>query len=373
MKILKFLRLMTFGVIALFTMAACSDDDDNGGDSSSGSGAAAKGVIDFDGERLYAINDCNVEYDAQGRVARITQDDNELEINYAKGTIIIHDETEEATIATIKFNNDGYITEIVASWDEIYDTPSFDGGSISYPEEREKGTSTATYTYSNGFLTKISIFTNETCTTTLVSEGPNGGRTEVTEVTKYQISETHTLYWNLGNLVQITNSGWETADGGNKETWGETYSINYGTQVNKYRQFPVTIVEEALYFDDPLYMMAAVGLFGKGPTTLPRSMAGNDDYGTWNTNIIFNVNSKEAISKEFNDDETYTYYYSAPKDNNGNNGNNEDEDDEDDEDANVGEAPNPPMHSQLAPNAKSAARTLGLRKMFAKPTHRHHK
>lgn len=371
MKILKFLKLMTFGVIALFTMAACSDDDDNnGGGSSSGSGAA----IDFDGERLYAINDCNVEYDAQGRVARITQDDNELEINYAKGTIIIHDETEEATITTIKFNKDGYITEIVASWDEIYDTPSSNGGSISHPEEREKGTSTATYTYSNGFLTKISILTNETCTTTLASVLPNGV-TEVieTKVTKYQISDTHTLYWNLGNLVQITNSGWESEDGGDKETWSETYSINYGTQVNKYRQFPVTIVEEALYFDDPLYMMAAVGLFGKGPTTLPRSMAGNDDYGTWNTNIFFNVNAKEAISKEFNDYETYTYYYSAPKDNNGNNGNNSNNEDEDDEDANVGEAPNPLMHSQLAPNAKSAARTFGLRKMFAKPTHRHHK
>lgn len=356
MKILKFLRLMTFGAIALFTMAACSDDDDNGGDSSSGSGAAAKGVIDFDGERLYAINDCNVEYDAQGRVARITQDDNELEINYAKGTITVDDET-----GTIKFNNDGYITEMFFSWDEIYYGSSSEDGSISHPGSREKGTSTITYTYSNGFLTKISIFTNETET----NLGTN-------KVTKYQISDTRTLYWNLGNLVQITNSGWETADGGNKETWGETYSINYGTQVNKYRQFPVTIVEEALYFDDPLYMMAAVGLFGKGPTTLPRSMAGNDDYGTWNTNIIFNVNSKEAISKEFNDDETYTYYYSAPKDNNGNNGNNEDEDDEDDEDAEVVD-PNHPMHSQLAPNAKSAARTFGLRKMFAKPTHRHHK
>lgn len=359
MKILKFLRLMTFGVIALFTMAACSDDDDNnGGDSSSGSGAAAKGVIDFDGERLYAINDCNVEYDAQGRVARITQDDHELEINYARGTITADGET-----GTIKFNNEGYITEIVSSWDDILLGPTPEDGSISHPGSREQGTSTATYTYANGFLTKISILTNETST----ESGTN-------KVTKYQISDTHTLYWNLGNLVQITNSGWESEDGGDKETWSETYSINYGTQVNKYRQIPVTIVEEALYFDDPLYMMAAVGLFGKGPMTLPQSMAGNDDYGTWSMDIFFNVNSKAAISKEIiNDYETYTYYYSAPKDNNGNNGNNEDEDDEDDEEVEVVD-PNPPMHSQLAPNAKSAARTFGLRKMFAKPvTHRHHK
>lgn len=278
---MKILKLMTLGVIALATMTACSDDDDNGGSGSS------KAVLKVNGERLVAVNRYEITYDAQGRVSEINgqYDDERLKINYSKGTIIADGES-----GSVKFTSEGYLSEASASWD------------VKDEGYRYKGSGTLKFTYTNGVLTKVVSTSTETETS------PDK------KTTKWQEQETTTLTWNAGNLMRIKTTGWES-ENGEKDTWEETYKMEYGEQTNTFRQFSMVIADYGLDFDGTLGVLAAVGLFGKGTTLLPTDLQETDDDGyNWGTSIRFMLNSNFSISQESYSYNTYNYYYSGDND-----------------------------------------------------------
>ena len=77
---------------------------------------------------------------------------------------------------------------------------------------------------------------------------------------------TMTVSWTGGNLVSFNrDSKWYDEDGQVDESESSTDIFTYGTQQNKYKQYPAIITAN----DD--YGLFNMGLFGLGPNNLPTS------------------------------------------------------------------------------------------------------
>lgn len=283
-----------FGAFALCAvmmpaLTSCSDDDDKGGD---GTG----GVLEIEGERLSYISGTygtyTLDYDSKGRVSNVSNGYGDLAINYSKGTITIaqngSDDTPEKY--KVKFNDRGYITELANSWNETY---TEDGDKYQV-----KGSGTVKFSYNgSGCLTTVSSSMSET------ERDLGTGESE-----RFSESYTTKLTWTNGNLVKAVCKGSEN-DGGDKDSYSETFDIDYSTTANVYLQNPVAITE--IVNDDTEWdVLAAAGLFGKGPKMLPNCVSETDDDGYSNTsNVSYTLNSVGSISTERIGYTTYNYNY----------------------------------------------------------------
>lgn len=274
------LAFIASGALVLPVFTACKSDEPAGGDD------ANKAVLNFDGDRLTSVDNFSIEYDNQGRVVEIDGRYDDLEIDYSKGKIEMEDEE-----GNIKFNKSGYITEISMSWDETEE-----GYGYSY---QYKGNGTAKFSYdSNGHLTSMSYNSKET-EKDLINK----------ETSTWETSSTTTLKWSNGNLTSVKMDGWEKEDG-DKESYKAEISIQYGSQVNKYQQFPLTIANFAIG-EEPVNILAAVGLFGKGTAEFPTQLIDYEDGDTYTINISFDLNSNGSIRNENGNYGTYSYGYSS--------------------------------------------------------------
>ena len=141
-----------------------------------------------------------------------------------------------ASNLSLSFNSKGYITKVKGSWSYAY-ADNY-AGSLEWNASYDK----------DGHLTEM--------TTT---------EEEKSDYYDKGISKT-TLSWIGGNLVSYNSeSKWYDEDGQVVESDSSTGIFTYGTQQNKYKQYPAIITAN----DD--YGLFNMGLFGLGPNNLPTS------------------------------------------------------------------------------------------------------
>lgn len=273
--------------LAMLTMASCDKDDDEPSDSGNGSGSGngKTAVIDFDGDVLSYVGDNDIYYDNKGRVEAIYGHyDEYLEIDYSRGTIDV--EGEEGKI---KFNGNGYISEMSTSWD-------YTEGNYRY-----NGSSKYVFSYnSSGYLTGYTFTGNET---------ERNSSSKETFTAEWNV--TVTMSWSGGNLLSTT---WKDVgkEDGERYTWNGKYNISYGSKQNKFGQIPFTVSDYAIFDNCLLNALTSVGLFGKGPKNLPTYLEEIDE-GEYDYSIDmdFILNRNGSIDTEYRDDDAYYYGYTS--------------------------------------------------------------
>ena len=255
-KLKRFFSSLMFGLMAVcaMTLSACGDDDDdNGGGSSTSS--VDNPLVNDGGLLLTSIsyqsgssNDMDtycIYYDAKLRPYKYTfgYDDyaeDVLVIDYDNGKMDMPD-YDGASNLSLSFNSKGYITKVKGSWSYSEDGDNF-SGFLEWNASYDK----------DGHLTGITMNEEE----------------KSDEYNDKGIS-TMTLSWTGGNLVSFNrDSKWYDEDGQVDESESSTDIFTYGTQQNKYKQYPAIITAN----DD--YGLFNMGLFGLGPNNLPTSYNG---------------------------------------------------------------------------------------------------
>ena len=249
----RYFSSLMFGLMAVCAMAlsACSDDDDdNGGGSSTSS---VDNPLVSDGGLLLTSISCQrgssndidtyyIYYDAKLRPYKYTAD----YTNYAYDVLIIDYDNgkmdmpdwDGASNLSLSFNSKGYITKVKGSWSYSEDGDNFSGSlewNVSYDKD--------------GHLTGMTM--NE--------------EDKSDEYNDKGISKM-TLSWTGGNLVSHNgDTKWYDEDGQVIESASSTGIFTYGTQQNKYKQYP------AILAVDDIGGLFNMGLFGLGPNNLPTS------------------------------------------------------------------------------------------------------
>ena len=143
-----------------------------------------------------------------------------------------------ASNLSLSFNSRGYITKVKGSWSYSEDGDAY-SGSLEWNASYDK----------DGHLTGMTM--NE--------------EDKSDEYNDKGISKT-TLSWTGGNLVSHNgDTKWYDEDGQVIESASSTGIFTYGTQQNKYKQYPAILA-----FDDDTGLFN-MGLFGLGPNNLPTS------------------------------------------------------------------------------------------------------
>ena len=302
MRIITF-KFFTMAMIAMmsFSLTSCSSDDDednDGGSASSINNPLVKeggllltsitcqfgysGDIDYDTYRFF--------YDEKLRPYKCDNGDDDdaayFIIDYDNGKMDMP-HWDGASNLSLSFNSKGYITKVKGSWSYAY-ADNY-AGSLEWNASYDK----------DGHLTEM--------TTT---------EEEKSDYYDKGISTT-TLSWIGGNLVSYNSeSKWYDEDGQVVESDSSTGIFTYGTQQNKYKQFPAIL---AVSDDTGLFNM---GLFGLGPNDLPTSyneVYVEDDGGIKyekNYTSTFTLNDNGSIDTEIwtsdrdNYPRKYMYSYS---------------------------------------------------------------
>ena len=279
----RFFSSLMFGLMAVcaMTLSACSDDDDdNGGGSSTSS--VDNPLVNDGGLLLTSIscqsdgsNEIDIDYiyyDAKLRPYKYTEkyingydddaEDDVLIIDYDNGKMDMP-VWDGASNLSLSFNSKGYITKVKGSWSYSEDGDNY-SGSLEWNASYDK----------DGHLTEMTTTEDE----------------KSDEYNEKGISKT-TLSWTGGNLVSLnTDSKWYDEDGQVDES-SSTGILTYGTQQNKYKQYP------AIISVDDFEGLFNMGLFGLGPNNLPTSYnyveeyEGNiSDYENYTSTITLNDN-----------------------------------------------------------------------------------
>ena len=267
-----------FGLMAVcaMTLSACGDDDDdNGGGSSTSSvdnplvndGGLLLTSISYQSGSSNDMDTYYIYYDAKLRPYKYTYEYDD----YAEDVLIIDYDNSKmdmpdwdgASNLSLSFNSKGYITKVKGSWSYSEDGDNF-SGFLEWNASYDK----------DGHLTGITMNEEEK------SDEYNDKGTSKT-----------TLSWTGGNLVSYNSeSKWYDEDGKVfDESESSTGIFTYGTQQNKYKQYPAIITAN----DD--YGLFNMGLFGLGPNNLPTSY--NEVY----------VEEYEGKKKEYKENYTSTF------------------------------------------------------------------
>ena len=247
----RFFSSLMFGLMAVcaMTLSACSNDDDDD-DNDNGGGSSTSSVdnplVSEGGLLLTSISDqsgsiYNFYYDAKLRPYKCTYESNlyaydVLIIDYDNGKMDMPD-WDGASNLSLSFNSKGYITKVKGSWSYSEDGDNY-SGSLEWNASYDK----------DGHLTEM--------TTTEVQKSDENDK---------GISKT-TLSWTGGNLVSFnSDTKWYDEDGQLEESASSTGIFTYGTQQNKYKQYPAIITV------DDIEGLFSMGLFGLGPNNLPTS------------------------------------------------------------------------------------------------------
>ena len=259
----RFFSSLMFGLMAVcaMTLSACGDDDDdNGGGSSTSSvdnplvndGGLLLTSISYQSGSSNDMETYYIYYDAKLRPYKYTYyyDDYEYD-DYAYDVLIIDYDNGKMDIPdwdgdnlSLSFNSKGYITKVKGSWSYSEDGDNY-SGSLEWNASYDK----------DGHLTVMT--TNE--------------EEKRDEYNEKGTSKT-TLSWTGGNLVSYnSDTKWYDEDGQVDGSDSFTGIFTYGTQQNKYNQYPAILDVHDI---GGLFNM---GLFGLGPNILPTSYSEFDD------------------------------------------------------------------------------------------------
>lgn len=283
MKSLKLTAILALAAFCAPMVTSCGSDDNDAPDSPNKSE-----VSDIDGTRVTGVGDCTVTYDSKGRPTVFNiEDDGIMTIDYSKGTFIGSDEMGKMNI---KFNAKGFVTELSSSWNYKF---TEDGITV-----QAKGSGTLTCSYENDVLKSIKATESSS-----FKAGQQSYETKGTSIM--------TLIWSNNNLTAIKSSEDYTKNG-EKEHHEAQAKIEYGTQTNKFRQFPMAIADESEAIIPYFY---SVGLVGNGPANLPVSMVVEDEEGRYSSSISYVLNPNGSIKSEStkrgsSKPETWDYTYS---------------------------------------------------------------
>ncbi len=309
MKATRILALLAVALPLAFVSCSDDDDDDNGGGSSSGSawvdesgtynvyttvlegndGTAYQLASVYEGSyKIYAY-----DYDTDSRWISVYDWGDQYRLNFNDdGSFKGLTPNDGIYSFSMSFNADGYVSKF-----------SFTETSES---EYESGTGQemTTYSYTDGYLTQVSMSSWGNW------KDDDGSYTESSNYTL-------TLTWVDGNLIKMDGSSSESSDG---DTWygADTYTYEYGNERNDSRQFLAAISEmvEGDY-DDFIWLLGMPGLLGKGPVNLPTSCTnvstynedGEEGRDEYSYRFSYTKGSNGLISTEKFDGTTYTYYY----------------------------------------------------------------
>ena len=291
----RFFSSLMFGLMAVcaMTLSACGDDDDDNG------GLLLTSISCQSGSSNYMNTYC-INYDAKLRPYKYSFEYDDfandiLIIDYDNGKMDIPDPDWDGdgvwpSNLSLSFNSKGYITKVKGSWSYAY-ADNY-AGSLEWNASYDK----------DGHLTEM--------TTT---------EEEKSDYYDKGISKT-TLSWIGGNLVSYNSeSKWYDEDGQVVESDSSTGIFTYGTQQNKYKQYPAII---SVY--DYEVVLFKMGLFGLGPNNLPTSYnevyvgeyEGNKSEYRENYTSTFTLNDNGSIDTEIwasdrdNYPRKYMYSYS---------------------------------------------------------------
>lgn len=148
-------------------------------------------------------------------------------------------------------------------------------------------TETRNYNYnSENQLTSI------TYTRTYIEESESGTRTG-----------TVSFNWvdgNLSSIIDTSTDSYTQNTGEQKvENDKDTYTFEYGNQVNVFKQVPAIVCEAAIDIND-IEMLGVLGLIGVGPTYLPTNCTHTDKDGRQYTipPLTYELNENGSIKKE---------------------------------------------------------------------------
>lgn len=273
MKISKIWGFIAIFAVSIPMLTSCKDDEPGNGDD------ADKGIVEIDGQKITKIGSYRISYDSKGRVTKVSTNNSYevVEIDYSDGTIELDDEE-----GTIKFTKEGYLSEISMDYeDEDY--------GYTY-----KGSGTLKFTYKDNHLMSISSTYNEKETS------PNG------DVENWEGSESVTLKWSNNNLVSSNTKYKDYLNGELEEEENYGYTVSYGQQANKYLQFPISLADYLVDYDE-IDVLIAIGLGGHGPAYLPTAVIDTED--NYTTSIDIDLNSNGSIDSESYNYETFDYQY----------------------------------------------------------------
>ena len=311
MKKFKFLTMLFTALLMCAPLASCSNDDD-GDDEGNGNGGSANNApgtntplinegkllltkINLEGDDGGIDGSINMEYDSNRRAHRCygtDNYDNESEdifvIDYANGKITLYGDE----LASISFNNSGYITKIKVTWDETEDGV------------RYYGSEDISFTYSqDGHLTEVNII------------GEDHGNEEESgkEITKT------TYTWDNGNLISEREyTTWYNEDGSIDEIDEDVTEYTYGEQGNRFKQYTAgtSDIEDAPFF--------VIGMCGVGPAMLPTGRkhtykyteGGSTHEGGSSHTYTYTLNENGSINTEtetssYNFSVTHAYCYTS--------------------------------------------------------------
>ena len=289
-KLKRFFSSLMFGLMAVcaMTLSACGDDDDDNG------GLLLTSISCQSGSSNYMNTYC-INYDAKLRPYKYSFEYDDfandiLIIDYDNGKMDMPD-WDGASNLSLSFNSKGYITKVKGSWSYAY-ADNY-AGSLEWNASYDK----------DGHLTEMTTTEDE----------------KSDEYNEKGISKT-TLSWTGGNLVSYNSeSKWYDEDGQVVESDSSTGIFTYGTQQNKYKQYPAII---SVY--DYEVVLFKMGLFGLGPNNLPTSYnevyvgeyEGNKSEYRENYTSTFTLNDNGSIDTEIwasdrdNYPRKYMYSYS---------------------------------------------------------------
>lgn len=276
-------------------MACSEDDDDNGG---GGGGGATGGAVTTYGTipgagtgslapglRYKSINGNQFVYNADGSLAKITEDDDYYaRFSYNPYKIeLVWDGEVETTLKDFKTDKNGYVTSFKETYTFIEDgvTESFN--------------STYSLSYNDGRLSKM------TAKATIKVSYEGQSMTATADGTwKYT--------WQNGNLTKLVGEATSKIAGETIKT-GSTYTLEYGDLDNNLMQH----VEDAIdpYVVNDADFMPMLNMMGKPSAKFPIKMV-YEDYEMLNGTIEYSDTDTEYIKDyTFNADGTLATYLSG--------------------------------------------------------------
>ena len=287
---MKKIIMMVGAMLLTIGFTACgSDDDDNNNavtENQGGTGGNQDGtsteipspyLTDASGNKIQvaSIGGLMFSYDENGKLTEIRSSYRTYQLGETF-TFTNYRSTDRKTESAFTTNDKGLIVTSEYKYGKIVDS----NWNVSETETRN-------YNYnSENQLTGI------TYTRTYIEESESGTRTG-----------TVSFNWVDGNLISIIDTSTDsyTKNTGEQKVKNDkdTYTFEYGNQVNVFKQVPAIVCEAAIDIND-IEMLGALGLIGVGPTYLPTNCTHTDKDGRQYTipPLTYELNANGSIKKE---------------------------------------------------------------------------
>ncbi len=281
---MKKIIMMVGAMLLTVGFTACGDDDDNNTISNvlennvTSTDIPAPYLTDASGNKLQvaSVGEIRYTYNESGKLSGIIIGDYD---RYELGetfTFTTNKSSDRKTEYAIYTNTKGLIAKSEYKYSRMIDS----NWSVREAETRN-------YNYnSDNQLTSI------TYERSYIEENDNGTR-----------KGTVTFNWANGNLTSVIDTSTDsyTNKAGEQKVKNDkdTYTFEYGSQANVFKQMPA-IMCEAVIDSEELALLAVLGLFGTGPAYLPTNLTRTDEDGRSYTYATptYELNADGSIKKE---------------------------------------------------------------------------